>query len=352
MVKSCNRNLKGKIWIIRKPRPVENEFKTLCDGSSKVVLHIEFYEGKDIMRQKKYVKEFGATTACTLRLSEYWKNSGRIVIGDSWFGSVKTAVQLMLKNGLYSILLVKTAHKNFPKRELGEAKAVLERGERVSAESSIEGVDLLAVRFKDLKEKQFISTCSSSTEGPPRITKHHGEVTRPQVAADYLAHAAGIDIHNHVRQGKNCFEDVWQTKSSHIRQYAGILSFLFSNAYLASKYFQDKSKKHLDFKMDLANMMVEFKDTEIQELRATDSPGQEPQSYHGGHTAAKFTEKGKKFQKKCFFCQHGRPEPARRNTSYYCLKCGKDKPLCSPLVRDCFMLHEQNGMPAKRRFSK
>ena len=96
--------------------------------------------------------------------------------------------------------------------------------------------------------------------------------------------------------------------------------------------------------MDLANMMVQFKDTEIQELTATDSPGQELQSYHGGHTAAKFIEK---FQKKCFFCQHGRPESVRRNTSYYCLKCIKDKPLCSPLVCDCFMLHEQNGMPVK-----
>ena len=49
---------------------MENEFKTLCDGSSKVVLHIE---GKDIMRQKKYVKEFGPTTAYTLRLTEFLK---------------------------------------------------------------------------------------------------------------------------------------------------------------------------------------------------------------------------------------------------------------------------------------
>ena len=59
--------------IIRKPRPVGNKFKTLCDGRSKVVLHIEIYEGKGIMRQKKYVKEFGPTTAYTLRLTEFLK---------------------------------------------------------------------------------------------------------------------------------------------------------------------------------------------------------------------------------------------------------------------------------------
>ena len=42
MVKSFHRNLKGKMKIIRKPRPLGNKFKTLCDGRSKVVLHIEF----------------------------------------------------------------------------------------------------------------------------------------------------------------------------------------------------------------------------------------------------------------------------------------------------------------------
>ena len=113
MVKSFHRNLKGKMKIIRKPCPIGNEYKTLCDGRSYVVLHIELYEGKEYMKDKEHVTEYGATTATTLRLTDYWKNTGRIVVGDSWFGSVKTAVQLMHK-GLYSNLLVKTAHKNYP----------------------------------------------------------------------------------------------------------------------------------------------------------------------------------------------------------------------------------------------
>lgn len=41
---------------------------------------------------KKWHDEFGATTACTLRCTQTWHNTGRIVIADSWFGSVRTAL--------------------------------------------------------------------------------------------------------------------------------------------------------------------------------------------------------------------------------------------------------------------
>ena len=112
------------------------------------------------MKDKEHVTEYRATTATTLRLTNYWKNTGRIVVGDSSFGSVKTAVQLMHK-GLYSNLLVKTAHKNYPRAQLGEI--ALERGEWNSATAEVEDVDLLAVKFMDLQEKQFVSTCSTNT---------------------------------------------------------------------------------------------------------------------------------------------------------------------------------------------
>ena len=37
------------------------------------------------MKDKEYTDVYGATTATTLRLTEKWKASGRIVVGDSWF---------------------------------------------------------------------------------------------------------------------------------------------------------------------------------------------------------------------------------------------------------------------------
>ena len=61
MAKSYHRNLKGKRKIKGKPRPVENYFKTMCNGRSKIVMHIELYECKEFMAKKDYVKELDAT---------------------------------------------------------------------------------------------------------------------------------------------------------------------------------------------------------------------------------------------------------------------------------------------------
>ena len=116
---------------------------------------------------------------------------------------------------------------------------------------------MLAVKFWDLQHKQFISRCSTSVEGDPRRTKHHGNITRTVVAVDYLSYAAGIDIHNHYRMGAGGFEDAWQTNSAHIRQFAGVFSFIFTNAFLAMKHFKKGNNfKHSDLKIALANEMV------------------------------------------------------------------------------------------------
>ena len=273
MIKSYHRNLKGKMKIIRKPRPIGNELKNLCDARSKIVLNIELYEGRELMATKEHVDRVGATTATCLRLTEPWKGTGRIVVGDSWFGSVKSAKELLEANGLYSIMLVKTAYKNYPKSLLRE-KMLVNRGEWNAVSASIDGTKMMAVLFKDLKEKQFVSTCSTSLEGKPRKTKHHGLIKRPKVAEQYLQMAAGIDIHNHVRTGSLGLEDVWSTHNYIHRQFAGILGFAFTNAFLAATYFQRVQNEkvslkynHVNFKIKLANQMVQYKEIQSRPSR-------------------------------------------------------------------------------------
>ena len=61
MIKSYHQNLKGKIKIICKPRPIGNKIKNLSDAASNIVLDMGLYVGKDIMTAKDYVKPFGAT---------------------------------------------------------------------------------------------------------------------------------------------------------------------------------------------------------------------------------------------------------------------------------------------------
>ena len=60
---------------------------------------------------------YGATCATTLRLKSDTHGTRRIVIADSWFENVKITIALK-ECGLYSVVLVKTAHRRFP-RESG-----------------------------------------------------------------------------------------------------------------------------------------------------------------------------------------------------------------------------------------
>ena len=67
MVKSFHKIFKWKMKIIKELHPVGNEFKTLFDARSKIVLYMERYQGKEMMQRKDYVSEVGKTAACCLQ---------------------------------------------------------------------------------------------------------------------------------------------------------------------------------------------------------------------------------------------------------------------------------------------
>ena len=223
-------------------------------------------------------------------------------------------------NGLYSILLVKTAHKNYPQASL----ATPERGEWNAATATLDNVSLLATKYMDLQAKQFISTCSTSLDGL---------VKRPEVAHDYLSYAAGIDIFNHFCTDGTGIEDVWHTKSPHIRQFAGVLSFVFTNAYPVMRYFKCPTMKHLDFKMQLAKAMMEFTEEQFYVTRSSSNC-----SIHAPKALTEVSKNNKVKQRNCFYCQHMRNPPKPKvKCLLVCLNC--DIQICSPMVRDCWQLH-------------
>ena len=301
------------------------------------------HEGKYIMLQKDFVSEYGVTTATTLRLVDNLGGIGRTVIGNFWFGSVKTAVVLK-KVGLYSILLVKTARKKFPRTLLNQTS--LKREEWVAYTGKIEEVELQACSFQDLKLKQFITTCSTSIPGAPRKTKHHGDVPRPKVAETYLKFAASIDVHNHVRTGSLGLEDVFHTHTPQLQQFAGIVGFLFSNSYLAFQYFKpgNKTLRHVTFKMALANALVTYT-TSTTNLRSSIT-GNVAAMVSNGHTIAKL-----RYPKPCYYCKHGFEEGKRISTTFKCSFC--KVALCKPSSsRKCWALHLTEGLPKKRRIKK
>ena len=144
-------------------------------------------------------------------LTQPYDSTRKRVIADSWFGSVKSAVQL-LKKGLHSIMLVKTAHKQFSMCLLGQK--TLEMGQWVAYTATVND-KVQACQFRDLKLKEFFSTCSSSIAGKPRKTKQHGMVPHPRDVEEYLKYSASTDVHNHYHTRNVGLKDIWHTQSPH-----------------------------------------------------------------------------------------------------------------------------------------
>jgi hypothetical protein len=255
--------LPAVIKIKRKPKGIGCECKTLADVQSGVMIAIEINEGKTAMQQKEFQQEFGAGTVTTLRMTRPWHGSGRIVIGDSWFASAKTAIQLH-KRGLYFLGIIKTATKNYPIAE-ARRRCPSERGKCAIATTKINDVNLTCVAWRDKKVHTFIGSCSTTLEGQPvkkRRTDESGriiikEVPRPKIVEEYFDGAPSIDIHNHIRQSGLALEEVWNTQKWHHRMFASLFGIIETNASLAFKYFRkDTTIKHSHFTESLALQLI------------------------------------------------------------------------------------------------
>ena len=74
-----------------KPEPLGAELKTLACAICGLMLHMEICEGKEAHPTQEYTSEYGVTTATTLRVCKEYFGTERVVYGDAWFASVKTA---------------------------------------------------------------------------------------------------------------------------------------------------------------------------------------------------------------------------------------------------------------------
>lgn len=79
-VRSCPH----RMFVRRKPEPLGTEMKTLGDAQSGLLLKLEIVRGKaEIVKPKFYdpKNNVGATAAQTLRLSEPWFGTNKVVAG-------------------------------------------------------------------------------------------------------------------------------------------------------------------------------------------------------------------------------------------------------------------------------
>ena len=119
-------NLPHLSYIFRKPYPLGKEFKTVACYVTGDLLCIEVQRGREGMKDSKYQKDLGSTTACTKIMMEATKGIGQkyrkgrtkdCFLFYSWFDSKKAAESAM-EVGAKFIGMVKTNTKGFCKETI------------------------------------------------------------------------------------------------------------------------------------------------------------------------------------------------------------------------------------------
>jgi len=116
----------------RKPEPLGTEFKNLVDGVTGTMLCLEIQEGKERMKKKQF-QNMGSTASCVMRgvatcgntftnlliiFKEEKIHEPRLFFGDSWFGSVKAAVEIGKTWHHHACFMVKKGRIKSPKHFL------------------------------------------------------------------------------------------------------------------------------------------------------------------------------------------------------------------------------------------
>ena len=153
-------------------------------------------------------------------------------------------------------------------------------------------------------------------------------------------------MYNHYRTGSVALEDTWKTLSPKLRQFAGLIGFIETNAFLALKHFcaDEAAKKtiHSEFRKNLANLLLTNTLDQIRNqllLRPKLCPIIKPE-----HDLVKLPKRGK-----CYMCSNSESVRVINQTLWCCSLCGSNRPLCSPNTgRQCFMDHVRIGFPSKK----
>ncbi len=213
-----------------------------------MIISMELVEGARVDSHKEFREEWGATTACTLKLVKEWFETGRVVVGDAWFGSYKTCVALLQK-GLYSVMNLKNNSALFPKKEL---KAKVEnRGDVHHVGVKIHGRPAPNMVYgsihKDVQPMTLVHTTGMSVPGTVRVRRwwkfKDGRIMRnkyvldqPDVHSIYRGKFSTVDVFNKLALGPHSLQKSFKTKDWRMRIFQCTLGFSVTNAYLADTF--------------------------------------------------------------------------------------------------------------------
>ena len=97
-----------------KPVPVSFLVKNVADAQTGMFFHLELQEGKTAMADKEFSDKHPLyTTACILRGVKALFGTGRCIIFDGWFTTLRSMIALR-EHGLFSVGIVKNGHAGTP----------------------------------------------------------------------------------------------------------------------------------------------------------------------------------------------------------------------------------------------
>ena len=250
-----------KTKIVRKPEGVGCELKSAADGMSGIILQLELMEGSEAQSKKPGHAEYGESTSQLLRLCAPWRGTARTIIADSAFSSVKSLLAL-LDQGLYFMGMVKTATKEYPRKQLlqwasgtGTGPTPNRGSHKLLQSIAPDGSKIIACVWVDKKPKTII--CNRYTghpgipserlrhridvvDGIPTTVQYTKMIPRPLIVEKFFGFFSSIDVHDHYRQGSLAIKREWITHRWWHRTFGTIFGICVVDAYLAYRYESDK----------------------------------------------------------------------------------------------------------------
>ena len=260
-------DMPGWGMIPRKPRLGKGrELRTLCDGASGIMIRFDPMEGTKprfnaVETRKRWYQELGATVAVVLRWCEPWFGSGRVLIADSWFGSLKACKELRDRS-IFSVMNVKTRNREYPTEYLHAMNDEKAQGEFTCMDTTVDLVDGTSTTIAAVAHKGpagvplcTVSSCSTTQHDPTKYSyrKSHLDSTKtftthymkhiliPMITRLYRMWYGKIDQFNRAKDDGVFAQltDVWRTLSWAERDVTGIIAILFVNTFRMAMHCGD-----------------------------------------------------------------------------------------------------------------
>lgn len=324
-------NLPHLSFVSRKPEDLGTEMKTATCPVLHIMEYIELVRGRKDAHGREFIDEANkrvATACCMRTANEYWQRNNDdgdedatddIFIGDSWFGSVPTAIALKKKlpdgksigkivccliaitaslmhfithhissyieSG--SITQVKTGHTRYPKKILENNMKDWPGGTYLVLEAPTpDGVQLFTFGYKYCNKKTlyFLFTEGASWTELGELYKARfkntnsnsmvRDVPRPACCSQYFNISNIVDVHNQQRQKELRLEKMWVIPYGYFQIVTGVFGMCVADCWSAYKHHLPNNHRHKNWElMNAVNMMAKdlLKNTESDTVEIDNS---------------------------------------------------------------------------------